>query len=135
MTRPRLGDDQRLRPGADKRVQPGAGSGLRPGADEGAVVAEFAVALPAIVLVLVLGVGALAGAARHVRLQDAVADAARLSARGESDQRARDAVSAAVAGASVEIVPRGDLVCVSASASALFGFRIEATGCALGGGL
>jgi len=85
--------------------------------------------------VLVLGVGALAGAARQVRLQDAVADAARLSARGEADQRARDAVSAAVAGASVEIAPRGDLVCVSASASALFGFRIEATGCALGGGL
>jgi Flp pilus assembly protein TadG len=111
MTRPRLGDDR------------------------GAVVAEFAVALPAIVLVLALGVGALAGAARQVRLQDAVADAARLSARGESDQRARDAVSAAVAGASVEIAPRGDLVCVRASASALFGFRIEATGCALGGGL
>ena len=135
MTRPRLGDDQRLRPGADKRVRPGADGRVRPGADEGAVVAEFAVALPAIVLVLVLGVGALAGAARQVRLQDAVADAARLSARGEADQRARDAVSAAVAGASVEIAPRGDLVCVSASASALFGFRIEATGCALGGGL
>jgi len=143
MTRPRLGDDkrlrpgadQRLRPGADKRVRRGADGRVRPDADGGAVVAEFAVALPAIVLVLVLGVGALAGAARHVRLQDAVADAARLSARGESDQRARDAVWAAVVGASVQIASRGDLVCVSASASALFGFRIEATGCALGGGL
>ncbi|WP_239539608.1 TadE family type IV pilus minor pilin [Microbacterium sp. B35-04] len=135
MTRPRLGDDQRLRPSAGKRLRPSADKRLRPSADGGAVVAEFAVALPAIVLVLVLGVGALAGAARQVRLQDAVADAARLSARGEPDQRARDAVSAAVAGASVEIAPRGDLVCVSASASALFGFRIEATGCALGGGL
>jgi Flp pilus assembly protein TadG len=143
MTRPRLGDDQhlrlaadkRLRLGADKRLRRGADKRLRLGADSGAVVAEFAVALPAIVLVLVLGVGALAGAARQVRLQDAVADAARLSARGESDQRARDAVSAAVAGASVEIAPQGDLVCVSASASALFGFQIRATGCALGGGL
>ncbi|WP_347976286.1 TadE family type IV pilus minor pilin [Microbacterium sp. ProA8] len=151
MTRPRLGDDQRLRrlagkrlrPGVDKRLGPSVDQRLRPsadkrlrrGADTGAVVAEFAVALPAIALVLVLGVGALAGAARQVRLQDAVADAARLSARGESDQRARDAVSASVAGASVEIAPRGDLVCVSASASALFGFQIRATGCALGGGL
>ncbi|HEY9310324.1 MAG TPA: TadE family type IV pilus minor pilin [Microbacterium sp.] len=111
MTRPRLGDDR------------------------GSVVAEFAVALPALVLVLVVGVGALAGASRQVRLQDAVADAARLSARGESDERARSAVSAAVAGASVDIAARGDLVCVSASASALFGLRITATGCALGGGL
>ena len=119
MSRPRLGDGRRLRPDAER----------------GAVVAEFAVALPALLLVLILGVGALAGAARQVRLQDAVADAARLSARGESDERAREAVAATVAGASVEIGPRGDLVCVSASAAALFGLRIAATGCALGGGL
>jgi Flp pilus assembly protein TadG len=110
---------------------------MRPrlGDDRGSVVAEFAVALPAVVLVLVVGVGALAGAARQVRLQDAVADAARLSARGESEQRVRDAVSAAVAEASVEISPRGDLVCVSATAPTLLGFRVSAAGCALAGGL
>ncbi|WP_341997702.1 hypothetical protein MRBLWH7_003999 [Microbacterium sp. LWH7-1.2] len=110
---------------------------MRPrlGDDRGAVVAEFAVALPAVVLVLVLGVGALAAASRQVRLQDAVADAARLSARGESDQRVRDAVATTVGEASVEITPRGDLVCVSATASALFGVRVTAAGCALAGGL
>jgi len=110
---------------------------MRPrlGDDRGSVVAEFAVALPAIVLVLVFGVGALAAASRQVRLQDAVADAARLSARGEPEQRAHDAVAGTVSGASVEIGRRGDLVCVSASAPALLGLRISADGCALAGGL
>lgn len=119
MSEPRLGDDRRLRPGADR----------------GSVVAEFAVALPAVVLVLAFGIGALAIGARHVRLQDAVADAARLSARGEPEQRVHGVVEAAVAGASVAVAPRGDLVCVVASAPALFGLRISATGCALAGGL
>jgi len=110
---------------------------MRPrGSDErGSVVAEFAIALPAVVLVLVLGSGMLLAGARHVRLQDAVADAARLSARGESAQRAHQIVAAAVAGASVDIAPRGDLVCVTASAPAVLGLRMTATGCALAGGL
>ncbi|WP_374975160.1 TadE family type IV pilus minor pilin [Microbacterium trichothecenolyticum] len=110
---------------------------MRPrlGDDRGAVVAEFAVALPAVVLVLVLGVGALAGASRQVRLQDAVADAARLSARGEPEERVREAVATTVEEASVDLSSRGDLVCVSASAPALFGLRVTASGCALAGGL
>lgn len=108
---------------------------VRPGDDGGSVVAEFAVALPVVALVLAVGVGALGAAARHVRLQDAVADAARLSARGEPAQRVHDAVAAAVSEASVGISPRGDLVCVTASAPALLGLRITATGCALAGGL
>ncbi|MFE5407678.1 TadE family type IV pilus minor pilin [Microbacterium sp. NPDC056569] len=110
---------------------------MRPrlGDDRGSVVAEFAVALPAVALVLVVGVGVLAAASRQVRLQDAVADAARLSARGESEQRVRDAVTATVAAASVDISPREDLVCVTASAPALFGLRVTASGCALAGGL
>ena len=47
------------------------------GDDRGSVVAEFAVALPAVVLVVLLGVGALGASATQVRLQDAAADAAR----------------------------------------------------------
>jgi Flp pilus assembly protein TadG len=103
--------------------------------DRGSVVAEFAVALPAVVLVLAMGVGALAAGARQVRLQDAVADAARLSARGESDGRAQQAVTSAVPGAAVEIAARGDLVCVTASVDAVLGLRVTAEGCALAGGL
>jgi len=101
--------------------------------DRGAVAAEFAVVLPAVVLVLLLGAGALAAGSQQVRLQDAVADAARLSARGEPE-RAPAVVAAAVPGASVTVEPDGDVVCVSASGPALLGLRVTASSCALGGG-
>lgn len=107
----------------------------RLGDEHGSVVAEFAVALPAVALVLLLAVGATAAGARHVRLQDAVADAARLAARGEPDARVYAAVSAGVPGADAEIAGREDLVCVSASAPAVLALRVQATGCALAGGL
>ncbi|MFD4959001.1 TadE family type IV pilus minor pilin [Microbacterium sp. NPDC058389] len=118
-----------------RRARTGGGRRLRQPDDRGSVVAEFAVALPAVAIVLALGVGALAGASRQVRLQDAVADAARLSARGEPVSRVTEAVVAAVAEASVEIAPRGDLVCVTATAPTMLGLRVQASGCALAGGL
>jgi len=117
------------------RARTGHGGRARPPDDRGSVVAEFAIALPAVALVLALGVGALAGASRQVRLQDAVADAARLSARGEAASRVTGAVVAAVAEASVEISSRDDLVCVTATAPAMLGLRVSASGCALAGGL
>ena len=109
----------------------------RLGDDAGSVVAELAVALPAFVLVVLLGVGSLTAAARHVRLQDAAADAARLASRGESEGRVVSAVTAAVGGASARIERRDDLVCVTAAAPAgppLPALTIAATGCALDGG-
>jgi Flp pilus assembly protein TadG len=107
----------------------------RPGDDGGSVVAEFAVALPAVALVLLLGAGVLVAGGRHVRLQDTVADAARLAARGESEERVREAIAAGAPGATGWIESRGDLVCVTASTSALLGIELRATGCALAGGL
>jgi Flp pilus assembly protein TadG len=109
----------------------------RLGGEHGSVVAEFAVALPAVVLVLLLGVGALGASARHVRLQDAAADAARLAARGESDERVHSAIADAVAGATSEIEARGDLVCVTAAFVVSVGLplTLTATSCALAGGL
>lgn len=108
---------------------------MRSGSDRGSVTAEFAVALPAVAIVLVLGAGALAAGATGVRLQDAVADAARLVARGESSARATATVEAAVPGAAVVISERGDdLVCVTASARVAW-TSVSATSCALAGGL
>ncbi|WP_137843264.1 TadE family type IV pilus minor pilin [Microbacterium sp. 2FI] len=109
----------------------------RLGDDRGAVVAEFAVALPAVVLVLVLGAGVLTASARQVRLQDAASDAARLAARGEDDERVHSAVTAALPGAQVAVDRRDDLVCVTARSAAPFavGLMLTATGCALAGGL
>jgi Flp pilus assembly protein TadG len=107
------------------------------GDDRGSVVAEFAVALPAVGLVLLLGAGALGACAQQVRLQDAAADAARLAARGEDAGRAEAAVTAAVPGATMAIDRRDDLVCVVASAAMPIALplTLRATSCALDGGL
>ncbi|WP_029146387.1 TadE family type IV pilus minor pilin [Microbacterium luticocti] len=109
--------------------------------DRGSVTAEFAVALPAVVLVLALGAGVLGACGRAVRLQDATADAARLVARGEPAARAQALVAAAVGGARTRVTPRGELVCVEASAPAtapggvpLPAPALRASSCALAGG-
>ena len=108
----------------------------RLGDDRGSVVAEFAVALPAVVLVLALAAGALGAGIRQIRLQDAAADAARLVARGESSSRALGVLTDAVPGSAAEISRPGDLVCVAASAPAGFGIlTVHASSCALAGGL
>lgn len=104
------------------------------GGERGSVVAEFAIALPAVALVLLLGVGALAAGAEQVRLQDAAADAARLVARGETEARARDVVADASPGATLSIQRRDGLVCVEVRVAALHGLALRARSCALEGG-
>ena len=99
------------------------------------MVAEFAVALPAVVLVVLLGVGALSASARQVQLQDAAADAARLAARGEPDARVHAVAQAQTSGARAVLSEQGDLVCVTVTASALLGLTLTASSCALAGGL
>ncbi|MEV7693306.1 TadE family type IV pilus minor pilin [Microbacterium sp. NPDC089189] len=104
--------------------------------DRGSATAEFAIAVPAILLVLAMGIGALSTASRQVRLQDAVADAARLIARDEDQGRALGIVSAAADGAVGSVQHEADLVCVSAAAPGVLpGLRVTARSCALGGGL
>lgn len=105
-----------------------------PGGERGSVAAEFAIALPAIGLVLLLGCGSLATASHQVRLQDAAADAARLAARGESLDRVVSAVVAAASDASVELDHPGELVCATVTAGAPLPVRLVASSCALHGG-
>lgn len=111
--------------------------GLR--AERGSVAAELAVALPAALLALLLGVGALSAAATQVSLQDAAADAARLIGRGESTSRAAGVVATAVDGARSASRADGDLVCVTASVDLRVGriiaVPLRASSCALAGGL
>ena len=104
--------------------------------DRGSVVAEFAVALPAVALVLLIAGGALAAGSRHVRLQDAAADAARVVARGEPVAAAQAVVARAVAGGEASVAHRDDLVCVVATAPAGFPAlpQLSAASCALAGG-
>ncbi|WP_238439426.1 TadE family type IV pilus minor pilin [Microbacterium sp. JZ31] len=101
------------------------------------MAAELAVALPAVVIVVALGIGGLMAAATQVRLQDVAADGARLVARGEPDGRAAGVV-AQVGGARAAVSWSGELVCVTASADvrvAGVALPLRAVSCALGGGL
>lgn len=101
--------------------------------DRGAVAAEFAVALPAVIIVLALGVGLLGSATTTVRLQHAATEAARLLGRGELG--ALDAVTAT--GATATVDRQDGLVCVAAEAPApgvLPLPAVAARACALDGG-
>ncbi|KHK95356.1 hypothetical protein LK09_19430 [Microbacterium mangrovi] len=98
------------------------------------MAAEFAVAVPAVLLVLALSAAALGACSRQVRLQDAAADAARLVARGDSMARAQNAVAGAAPDARLEVSRPGDLVCAQASAPSgipFTGFGLTARSCAL----
>ncbi|MGO3722481.1 TadE family type IV pilus minor pilin, partial [Microbacterium gubbeenense] len=107
------------------------------GEPDRAASAEFAVALPALLIVVVLGIGALMAGSVSVRLQDAAADAARLAARGEPD-RVAGVVGSAVDGASAIVEGSGELICVTASANVALSIvtvPVWAKSCALDGGL
>lgn len=107
----------------------------------GAVTAELAVALPAVVLVLGLCLGAVQVVGQQVRLTDAAADSARVLARGESSERAAQIARQLVATATLRAETNGQFVCARLSAPstlgpfAAFGLTLEARSCALAGGL
>lgn len=62
----------------------------RPDADDGAVTAETAIVLPAIVLMLLVVLAGGAAAAGQVRCEEAAGAAARVVARGETENAAVD---------------------------------------------
>lgn len=105
--------------------------------DRGSVTAEFAVVVPAALLVVMLCVATLLAAGTQIRLEHAAAQAARLVARGEDEERARSAVAAAVPGAGLQLRGDGDLICAVASAAANVPLPLpplRAESCALAGG-
>lgn len=109
--------------------------------DAGSVAAEFAVAVPAVILVLACCLGAVQVASQQVRLADAAADAARTLARGDPVAVAAARAQRVAGNASMTTSNRGDFVCVQLSAAAGFGpaslagVRVLASSCALAGGL
>ncbi|MGO3370712.1 TadE family type IV pilus minor pilin, partial [Microbacterium gubbeenense] len=109
----------------------------RGGRARGSARGVSAAALPALIIVVVLGIGALMAGSVSVRLQDAAADAARLAARGEPD-RVAGVVGSAVDGASAIVEGSGELICVTASANVALSIvtvPVWAKSCALDGGL
>jgi Flp pilus assembly protein TadG len=107
--------------------------------ESGSVVAEFAVAMPAVMLVLALQLGGIQLAGLQLRAQDAAADAARSWARGESGSVVAGHLARQLPSARVTRFSRGDLVCATvrvsgAGPSARLGVAVAATACALSGG-
>lgn len=105
--------------------------------DRGSVSAEFALAMPAVALVLLLCLSGMQVAGLQVRLQDAAAAAARSLAR--DDDGSASAVAALIPGATTSIYVDGELQCArvsapAAGALAFTGLQLEASSCALGGG-
>ena len=101
--------------------------------ERGSVTAEFAVALPAIVLVLAACLSALQLAGLQLRLTDAATAAVRQLARGDPDA-ARALAARLVPGASLDVGSRGDLDCVTLGApgsGVLAAVTVTAAACAL----
>ena len=104
--------------------------------DRGAVTAEFAVALPAVVLVLAACLGGLGLGLAQLRAHDAAADAARVLGRGESVATARAVVASSAPGARLESNRDGMLVCAHVELEhRLLGVPLRVAGhsCALDG--
>lgn len=103
--------------------------------ERGSAVAEFAVALPAVLLVLGMVVGGIQLGALQVRMQDAAADAARSLGRGDGASVIAARLARQVAGAHWSSSRSGALVCAHLEASAgdpaaLLGLTVSATSCA-----
>lgn len=107
--------------------------------ERGSVSAEFAILMPAVLLLLGLGLSAAQVSSRQLQLQDAAADAARVIARGEGLQAAERHLAALVPGAVLHGQTEGDLSCVllrapGAPRGLFAAMRLEARSCALAGG-
>lgn len=122
-----------------RRAAPG-GAVFWPSA-RGSVTAEFAIVLPAVVLVLALCLCGVAVTAQQVRLQDVAADAARILGRGESLVAAERYVETRLPGTTLSAELRESAVCVHLAlpiampGASVLALTTKATSCALAGGL
>jgi hypothetical protein len=85
---------------------PGA-RGLKPMADQGAVTAEFAVALPAVLLLLAMLLSGAAAGVTQLRLEEGARAGARALARGD-DPAVVDRIVRTLSGASASAVVTAD---------------------------
>ena len=103
----------------------------------GSITAEFAAALPAVLVVLACCLGAVQVVGQQVRLTDAAADVARLLARADGASAASGLLAAVGPGTALTQERQGDFVCVRLSAPSAFapfaaaGLTLGARSCAL----
>jgi hypothetical protein len=107
--------------------------------ERGSITAEFAVVLPAVLLVLVLCVGAASVSVQRIEAQSAASAAARILARGDGRGVAVSAAGRFAPGGRLTSARDGDFVCVSVTSTARFvaarslGVRLTGRACALSG--
>ena len=82
-------------------------------AEEGVITAEFAVALPAVTVVLALCLGAASTGVAQLKVEESARTAARAAARGDSEAQIRSAVSRIDPAQSVQISVSPDDVVVT----------------------
>lgn len=104
--------------------------------ERGSAVAEFAIALPAVLLVLGMVLGSVQLGVLQVRLQDAAADAARTLGRGDPTPALAARLARQVPSARWSSSRAAELVCVRLTASAdgvagRLGLTATASSCAL----
>lgn len=88
-----LGALRRARPAEKAGVKPALSTPHKSSAEEGAITAEFAVALPAVTVVLALCLGAASTGVAQLKVEESARTAARAAARGDSEAQIRSAVS------------------------------------------
>jgi Flp pilus assembly protein TadG len=110
-----------------------------PAGERGSVAAEFAVVLPAVLLVLAVCVGAASLSVQRIGVESAAAAAARIVARGDGSGSADAAVDRAIGRASLRLERSGAFVCAEVTALAGFttarslGVTVSGRSCALDG--
>ena len=84
-------------------AKPAPSTPHRSPAEEGVITAEFAVALPAVTVVLALCLGAASTGVAQLKVEESARTAARAAARGDSEAQIRSAVSRIDPAQSVQI--------------------------------
>ena len=105
-------------------------------AENGSAAAEFAIALPAVLLVLATMLGGVQLGTLQLRLQDGAADAARALGRGDSAAALATRISGQSPSAKLSVTRSAGLVCAhlfapAAAPTGLLGLTVSATSCAL----
>jgi hypothetical protein len=106
-------------------------------AERGSVTAEFAAALPAVLVVLACCLGGVQVVGQQVRMSDAAADVARLLARGDGAGPAAGLLASVGPGTALSHDRQGEFVCARLSAPSAFapfaaaGLTLDARSCAL----
>ncbi len=94
-------------------VEPALSTPHESPAEEGVITAEFAVALPAVTVVLALCLGAASTGVAQLKVEESARVAARAAARGDSEAQIRSAVSRIDPAQSVQISVSPDDVVVT----------------------